>query len=489
MAKIRDDYGITFDDVLLVPKRSSVLPDEVSVSTRLTQKISLNIPLLSSAMDTVTESDLAIALAREGGIGVIHRNMDIEDQAGEVMRVKRSESGMIVNPITLPPDKTLSDALDIMATYHISGVPITTTDGKLVGILTNRDLRFERDMTRKIEDVMTKDGLVTVPEGTTLDSAIDILHKNRIEKLMVVDKNGYLKGLITVKDIMKKLQYPNACKDDMGRLRVGSAVGTGPDTIDRISALKEAGVDCVVIDTAHGHSDRVFETLLKVKKAYSDMDIIVGNVCTADATGELIDSGADAVKVGIGPSAICTTRVIAGIGIPQISAILECAEEADKHSIPIVADGGIKFSGDVTKAIAAGACSVMIGSLFAGTDESPGEEILYEGRRFKVYYGMGSIAAMKVGKSKDRYFQEKRLETAKLVPEGIEGRVPFKGPLSDVVYQLVGGLRAGMGYVGAKDIENLRTKSEFIRVSHASLIESHPHDVIITREAPNYGVR
>lgn len=488
MAKIRDDYGMTFDDVLLVPKRSDVLPDEVDVTTKLTNNIALNIPILSSAMDTVTEAELAIALAREGGIGIIHRNLEISKQAREVLKVKRSESGMIIDPITLPPDKTIADAMDIMAEYRISGVPVTTGKGKLVGILTNRDLRFERDLSKKIEEVMTKENLVTVPEGTSLDEAIDILHKHRIEKLLVVDDDGHLKGLITVKDIMKRMEHPNACKDHLGRLRVGAAVGTGPDTLDRVSALKEAGVDCVVVDTAHGHSTRVLEVVEKIKGRCPDVEIVAGNVCTREATRELIEKGADAVKVGIGPSAICTTRVIAGIGLPQITAIMECAEEADKHSIPVIADGGIKYSGDITKAIAAGASSVMIGSIFAGTDESPGEEILYEGRRFKVYYGMGSLAAMKTGRTKDRYFQEGRLRTSKLVPEGIEGRVPYKGPLADVVYQLVGGLRAGMGYVGARDIETLRTKSEFIRISHASLVEGHPHDVIITREAPNYGI-
>ncbi|RLC40775.1 MAG: IMP dehydrogenase [Candidatus Coatesbacteria bacterium] len=488
MAKIRDDYGMTFDDVLLVPKRSDVLPDEVDVTTKLTNNIALNIPILSSAMDTVTEAELAIALAREGGIGIIHRNLEISKQAREVLKVKRSESGMIIDPITLPPDKTIADAMDIMAEYRISGVPVTTGKGKLVGILTNRDLRFERDLSKKIEEVMTKENLVTVPEGTSLDEAIDILHKHRIEKLLVVDDDGHLKGLITVKDIMKRMEHPNACKDHLGRLRVGAAVGTGPDTLDRVSALKEAGVDCVVVDTAHGHSTRVLEVVEKIKGRCPDVEIVAGNVCTREATRELIEKGADAVKVGIGPSAICTTRVIAGIGLPQITAIMECTEEADKHSIPVIADGGIKYSGDITKAIAAGASSVMIGSIFAGTDESPGEEILYEGRRFKVYYGMGSLAAMKTGRTKDRYFQEGRLRTSKLVPEGIEGRVPYKGPLADVVYQLVGGLRAGMGYVGARDIETLRTKSEFIRISHASLVEGHPHDVIITREAPNYGI-
>jgi len=488
MAKIRDDYGMTFDDVLLVPKRSDVLPDEVDVTTKLTNNIALNIPILSSAMDTVTEAELAIALAREGGIGIIHRNLEISKQAREVLKVKRSESGMIIDPITLPPDKTIADAMDIMAEYRISGVPVTTGKGKLVGILTNRDLRFERDLSKKIEEVMTKENLVTVPEGTSLDEAIDILHKHRIEKLLVVDDDGHLKGLITVKDIMKRMEHPNACKDHLGRLRVGAAVGTGPDTLDRVSALKEAGVDCVVVDTAHGHSTRVLEVVEKIKGRCPDVEIVAGNVCTREATRELIEKGADAVKVGIGPSAICTTRVIAGIGLPQITAIMECSEEADKHSIPVIADGGIKYSGDITKAIAAGASSVMIGSIFAGTDESPGEEILYEGRRFKVYYGMGSLAAMKTGRTKDRYFQEGRLRTSKLVPEGIEGRVPYKGPLADVVYQLVGGLRAGMGYVGARDIETLRTKSEFIRISHASLVEGHPHDVIITREAPNYGI-
>ncbi|HEC80129.1 MAG TPA: IMP dehydrogenase, partial [Firmicutes bacterium] len=416
------------------------------------------------------------------------RNLEISKQAREVLKVKRSESGMIIDPITLPPDKTIADAMDIMAEYRISGVPVTTGKGKLVGILTNRDLRFERDLSKKIEEVMTKENLVTVPEGTSLDEAIDILHKHRIEKLLVVDDDGHLKGLITVKDIMKRMEHPNACKDHLGRLRVGAAVGTGPDTLDRVSALKEAGVDCVVVDTAHGHSTRVLEVVEKIKGRCPDVEIVAGNVCTREATRELIEKGADAVKVGIGPSAICTTRVIAGIGLPQITAIMECSEEADKHSIPVIADGGIKYSGDITKAIAAGASSVMIGSIFAGTDESPGEEILYEGRRFKVYYGMGSLAAMKTGRTKDRYFQEGRLRTSKLVPEGIEGRVPYKGPLADVVYQLVGGLRAGMGYVGARDIETLRTKSEFIRISHASLVEGHPHDVIITREAPNYGI-
>ncbi len=474
--------ALTFDDVLLMPAESSVLPREVDVRTRLSRHIALNIPVLSAAMDTVTEARLAIALARQGGIGILHRNISLERQVEMVRLVKRSESGMIVDPITLPPDRPVRDALDLMAHYHISGIPIADADGRLVGILTNRDLRFEENLSRPIHELMTKENLVTVPMGTTLEEAKRILHRNRIEKLLVVDDDYILRGLITVKDIMKRIQYPDACKDDLGRLRVGAAVGTGPDLHDRAQALLEAGVDVLVIDSAHGHSQGVLETLVQVKKWFPSAEVIAGNVVTAKGARALVERGADAVKVGVGPGSICTTRVVTGVGMPQITAITECAAAAEASGVPVIADGGIKYSGDIPKAIAAGAHSVMLGSLFAGTEESPGETILYEGQSFKVYRGMGSLGAMKEG-SADRYFQR---GVAKLVPEGIEGMVPYKGLLADLIYQLVGGLRSGMGYCGCRTIEELRRKARFVRITSAGLVESHPHDVAITKEAPNY---
>ncbi len=479
--------GLTFDDVLLVPARSDILPQEIDVRTNFTKNIRLNIPLCSAAMDTVTEARLAIALAREGGIGVIHRNFSIEEQADEVDTVKRSESGMIVKPIHLPPDRPISEALDLMAKFHISGIPVTQ-DGKLVGILTNRDLRYEDDLTKKIGDVMTKTDLITAREGITLDEAKKILHQNRIEKLPVVDENFMLVGLITIKDIDKIRQYPNACKDDHGRLRVAAAVGPGPDMEDRVSALISANVDVIVIDSAHGHSVSVINATKTIKAKYN-IDVVVGNVVTKEATQELIDAGADAIKVGVGPGAICTTRVVAGVGVPQITAIYECTEVAEKYGIPIIADGGIRYSGDITKAIAAGASCVMIGSLFAGTEESPGETIIYQGRSYKAYRGMGSIGAMKKRGGRERYFQFTESKAEKLIPEGIEGRVPYKGPLGDYVYQLVGGLRHGMGYCGTRNIEELRKNAKFIRTTVAGLRESHPHDIVITEEAPNYSIQ
>ncbi len=477
--------GLTFDDVLLIPAHSQVLPAQTDVSTWLTRKIKLNIPIISAAMDTVTEHRLAIALAREGGIGFIHKNMPVEQQAESVRKVKRSESGMITDPITLPPDRTVGDALDLMAEYKISGVPIVTEEGDLVGIITNRDLRFESDRTRPIRDLMTSKNLITVPEGTTLEQAKEVLHRHRIEKVLVVNSRGKLTGLITVKDIMKQIEHPHACKDEQGRLRVGAAIGAGGDFLERAAALARAGVDVLVIDTAHGHSQGVLDAVVRVREAFPEVQLIAGNVSTAAATVALIERGVDAVKVGQGPGSICTTRVVTGAGMPQITAITECARAAERFGVPIVADGGIKYSGDITKAIAAGAHAVMIGSLFAGTEESPGETILYEGRSYKTYRGMGSIGAMTRG-SGDRYFQTNVNETRKLVAEGIEGMVPYKGPLQDTVFQLVGGLRAGMGYVGARDIETLRRDARLIRVTMAGQIESHPHDVTITKEAPNY---
>jgi IMP dehydrogenase len=475
--------GLTFDDVLLVPAASDVLPAQVDVSSWLTRKIRINIPIISSAMDTVTEHRLAIALAREGGLGIIHKNMSIEDQAEMVRKVKRSENGMITDPITLPPDKTVGDALDLMAEYKISGVPVATVEGDLVGIITNRDLRFETDRSRLIRELMTPQPLVTVPEGTTLEQAKAVLHKHRIEKVLVVNSKGKLSGLITVKDIMKQIEHPNACKDDHGRLRVGAAIGASGDYLERGAALVRAGVDLLTIDTAHGHSQGVLDAVARVREAFPQVQLVAGNVATAKATIALIERGVDAVKAGIGPGSICTTRVVTGSGMPQITAVADCARAAEAHGVPIIADGGIKYSGDIPKAIVAGAHSVMIGSLFAGTDESPGETILYEGRSYKSYRGMGSIGAMKRG-SGDRYFQSG--EGKKLVAEGIEGMVPYKGPLGDTVFQLVGGLRAGMGYVGAHDIEALRRDARFIRITMAGQIESHPHDVTITKEAPNY---
>jgi len=479
--------GLTFDDILLRPRKSTILPREVDVRSRLTRSITLNIPLVSAAMDTVTESEMAVAIAREGGIGILHKNMSINNQAGEVDRVKRSESGMIVKPITLGVDKTVMDALDLMNRYSISGIPIVDIDNKLIGILTNRDLRFEPNKSMLIADIMTKENLVTAPVGTTLEKAESILQQYRIEKLPVVDENNVLKGLITFKDIMKKKHHPNASKDDFGRLRTGAAIGITSDTVKRARALIEAGTDVVVIDTAHGHSQGVLDMLRKLRKEYPDTQLIAGNVGTADGTEALIDVGVDAVKVGIGPGSICTTRVVTGVGVPQITAILECANAAAKHDIPIIADGGIKQTGDIAKAIAAGADSVMIGGLFAGLEESPGEKVLYEGRAYKIYRGMGSLGAMKEG-SRDRYFQDVEDDLQKLVPEGIEGRVPFRGHLEDSVFQMIGGLRAAMGYCGVATIGELQADTDFIRITAAGLKESHPHDVFITKESPNYQV-
>ncbi len=476
--------GLTFDDVLLEPASSDVLPGEVDTRTCLTRQIGLNIPIVSSAMDTVTESHLAIALAQQGGIGIIHRNMTIARQAEEVDKVKRSESGMIVDPITIGPNHTIAEAQALMSRYRISGVPITTEDGKLVGILTNRDLRFESRFDLPIADVMTKENLVTVPVGTTLEQAEAILHKHRVEKLLVVDDQYMLKGLITVKDIQKKLKYPNSAKDSQGRLRVGAAIGATGDFLERAQELAARKVDVLAIDTAHGHSSRVMDAVKAIKRKLPEVQLITGNVATYEGARELISLGVDGVKVGIGPGSICTTRVVSGAGVPQITAISECSRATREAGVPLIADGGIKYSGDVTKAIAAGADTVMIGSLLAGTDESPGETILYQGRTFKTYRGMGSMGAMAQG-STDRYALD---PNAKLVPEGIEGRVAAKGPLSDLVYQLVGGLRSGMGYCGAHDINELQEKSRFLRISPAGLRESHVHDVIITKEAPNYRV-
>ena len=478
--------ALTFDDVQLVPARSSVLPSEADTETQLTADISLRIPLLSAAMDTVTESRMGIALAQQGGLAIIHRNLTIEEQADEVDKVKRSESGMIVDPITIGPTEPIHEALEMMAKYKISGVPVTDPQGKAVGILTNRDVRFEDDRNRRVEELMTRDNLVTVPSGTTMDQAAEMLQRHKIEKLLVVDDQGYLKGLITVKDIQKAIDYPNASKDDLGRLRVGAAIGVGPESEERAAALVQAGVDVIVVDTAHGHSESVMETAGVIKKKFGDIGIIAGNIATSEATRDLIDVGVDAVKVGIGPSAICTTRVVAGAGVPQITAIAECARIAKEYSIPVIADGGVKHSGDIAKAIAAGANVVMVGSLLAGTDESPGEIELYQGRAFKAYRGMGSVGAMRHG-SKDRYFQ-RDVDEAKLVPEGIEGRVPYKGPVSETVHQLVGGLRAGMGYCGCANIATMQTDAQFVQVTTAGLREAHVHDVQITKEAPNYRV-
>lgn len=475
---------LTFDDVLLIPIFSEVLPKDVDISTQLTREIRLNIPMVSAAMDTVTESRTAIAMAQEGGVGIIHRNLSVSDQASEVDKVKKSESGMILNPITMHPDQKIHEALEVMRKYRISGVPITK-EGKLVGILTNRDLRFEKRLDEKISTVMTKDRLITVPVGTTLEQAKEILHKNRIEKLLVVDEKNNLKGLITIKDIEKIRKYPNSCKDSHGRLRVGAAIGPGKDREQRTEALIQAGLDVLVIDTAHGHTKDVLEAIHDTKKNFPDCQLIGGNIATKEGMLDLIKAGVDGVKIGVGPGSICTTRIIAGVGVPQLSAILEIAGVAKKHDVPIIADGGIKFSGDVTKALAAGAHSVMIGNLFAGADESPGEIVLYQGRSYKVYRGMGSLEAMKEG-SKDRYMQADVESETKLVPEGIEGRVPYRGAISFCVHQLIGGLKAGMGYMGAKDLEELRKKARFIRITSSGLKESHVHDVIITKEAPNY---
>ena len=476
--------GLTFDDVLLVPLRSDVLPNETDTSTQFTRGIRLQIPLCSAAMDTVTEASLAIAIAQQGGIGVVHKNLSIE-QAEEVDKVKRSESGMIVDPVTISQDRPVRDALNVMERYHISGVPVVDEDGHLVGIITNRDLRFESRFELPVSEVMTKQPLVAVPVGTTLDQAKQVLQKHRIEKLLVIDEDKHLKGLITVKDIQKAIKYPTAAKDDLGRLRVAAAIGATGDFNERAAELVNARVDCLVVDTAHGHSSRVVEAVRQVKRSHPDVQLIAGNVGTGEGARELIDAGVDAVKVGIGPGSICTTRVVTGAGVPQISAIQSCAEVAHRAGVPIISDGGVKFSGDVAKAIAAGADIVMIGSLFAGTEEAPGEVILYQGRSFKMYRGMGSIGAMREG-SRDRYAQEQTEIESKLVPEGIEGRVPYRGTLAEMVTQLVGGLRSGMGYTGCRNIKEFQEKTRFLRITAAGLRESHVHDVVITKEAPNY---
>ncbi len=482
MVNEKIELGLTFDDVLLLPAKSDIAPSEADVSTRLSEGITMNVPILSAAMDTVTESRLAISLAREGGIGIIHRAMSPENQAYEVNKVKKSESGMIIDPITISPDAPVSEAMALMEKYKISGVPVTE-EGKLIGILTNRDLRFETDFLKKVKKDMTIKDLITAPEGTDLEQAKEILHKHRIEKLLIVDEEFNLKGLITIKDIEKKKKYPNACKDSLGRLMVGAAVGVGSETMRRAELLIDAGVDIISIDTAHGHTTSVIGTLKEIKKRFT-IPVIAGNIATTEAAQELIDAGADVLKVGIGPGSICTTRIVAGAGVPQITALMKVSRVARKHNIPIIADGGIKFSGDVPKAIVAGANAVMIGSLFAGTEESPGETILYQGRTYKVYRGMGSLSAMAEG-AKDRYRQE-GVEASKLVPEGVEGRVPYRGFLSESVYQLIGGLRSGMGYCGCGNLDELGEKGKFIQITNAGLRESHVHDVIITKEAPNY---
>lgn len=474
--------GLTFDDVLLVPGPSNVLPNEVDTKTRLTKKIKLNIPLLSAGMDTVTESKMAIAMARQGGIGIIHKNMSIEEQAKQVDVVKRSEHGVITDPFYLNPDNILQDALDIMANYRISGVPIVDEDMHLKGILTNRDVRFEDNPNVIIGDIMTSEGLVVGYEGITMEEAIKLMESKKVEKLPIVNNDNILKGLITIKDIEKSRQYPNSARDSENRLLVGAAVGITNDMMERVAALVKAKVDVITVDTAHGHSRNVIKAIKQIKSKYPDLQVIAGNVATAEATRDLIEAGADCIKVGIGPGSICTTRVVTGIGVPQITAIIDCVEEANKHDIPIIADGGIKYSGDITKALACGASTVMAGSLFAGTEESPGDTILYEGKQYKEYRGMGSLAAMKAG-SGDRYFQS---NTKKYVPEGVEGRVAYKGPVGEVIYQLMGGLKSGMGYVGSANLEELYEKSKFIKISSASLIENHPHNITITRESPNY---
>jgi IMP dehydrogenase len=476
--------GFTFDDVLLVPRKSETLPKEVDVSVRLSDSVKLNIPLISAGMDTVTEATLAIAIAREGGIGIIHKNMSVEQQAEEVDRVKRSESGVITNPFSLTAEHLVSDAESVMAKYRISGVPIVEGDQKLVGILTNRDLRFIHDFSIKISEVMTRENLVTAPVGTTLQEAEGILQKHKIEKLPLVDESNTLKGLITIKDIEKAIQFPSAAKDAQGRLLVGAAIGISKDTFERADALVQAGVDLITVDSAHGHHINIIDAVRQLRERFPNLTIVAGNVATGDATRELIEAGASVVKVGIGPGSICTTRVIAGIGVPQVTAVYDCANVAREYGVPIIADGGIKYSGEITKALAAGAHAVMLGSLFAGTAESPGETEIFQGRSYKVYRGMGSMAAMKQG-SKDRYFQD---DDKKLVPEGIEGRVAYKGPLSDTIHQLIGGLRSGMGYCGTSSLEQLRNNTQFIRITGAGLRESHPHDVQITKEAPNYSL-
>ena len=480
--------GLTYDDVLLVPARSSVMPREVRTQTRLTRNLTINIPLVAAAMDTVTEADLAIAIAREGGVGVLHKNMPAELQAREARRVKRSESGMILDPIVLRPEDTVGDARGRMARYSIGGIPVVDDDRKLVGIVTNRDLRFQPDNDVLLRDIMTTEGLITAPVGTTLDEAEATLQEHKIEKLPVTDDAGYLKGLITFKDIQKKKKHPDAAKDEFGRLLVGAAVGVTPDTIDRVTALAEAGTDFVVVDTAHGHSEGVLRMVERIKADFDGLEVVAGNVATPQGTEDLILAGADAVKIGIGPGSICTTRVVAGVGVPQLTAILQCAEAARRYDVPVIADGGIKQTGDIPKALAAGASTVMIGSLFAGVDESPGETVLYEGRRYKNYRGMGSLGAMEAG-SKDRYFQDAEDDLKKLVPEGIEGRVPYKGMLSEITYQMVGGLRAAMGYCGCDSVDALQERGQFVRITGAGLRESHPHDVTITQESPNYSTR
>lgn len=479
--------GITYDDVLLIPAFSSILPRETSIESYLTKNIKLNTPLLSAAMDTVTEAEMAQAIAREGGMGVIHKNLSIARQADQVDRVKRSESGMIKKPITLTDDKTVEDAMELMSKYHISGIPVVDGNNRLIGIVTNRDLRFKPNPSEKLYTFMTKDNLVTVPLGTTLEDAEILLQKHRIEKLPVVDDNYILRGLITFKDIQKKKQHPKACKDEQGRLRVGAAVGVTADTLDRVSALVEVGVDAVFVDTAHGHSLGVIETVAMLKRHYPDLQIIAGNIATEEAAEALIAAGADGLKVGIGPGSICTTRIVAGVGVPQLSAIMNVARAARKHNIPIIADGGIKQTGDVAKALAAGADSIMVGNMLAGHEESPGEKVIYEGRVYKIYRGMGSLGAMSQG-SADRYFQDVEDEISKYVPEGIEGRVPFKGTVSDTIYQIVGGLRAAMGYCGCRNVQEMKENARFNRITSAGLKESHPHDVRITKESPNYYV-
>jgi IMP dehydrogenase len=486
MAKLPPEEAFSFDDVLLLPNYSDVLPKDVNVSTRLTKQIRLNIPIVSAAMDTVTEAEASISMAREGGMGFIHRNMSIQSQATEVDKVKKSESGMIINPVTIHPEQTVKEVLKLMETYRISGVPVTKGD-QLMGIVTNRDLRFETDLNKKISEIMTKENLVTVSEGISLEDSKKLLHEHRIEKLLVVDPKGRLTGLITIKDIEKIKKYPNACKDSMGRLRVGAAVGVGPDMQERTEALLKADADVILIDTSHGHSENVLQAVRTLKSNFADIELIAGNVGTAKGAEDLIGAGVDAVKIGIGPGSICTTRIIAGVGVPQLTAIMNCSSISNKDDVPLVADGGIRFSGDITKAIGAGAHVVMIGSLFAGTEESPGEVIFFQGRSYKVYRGMGSIEAMKKG-SKDRYYQSEKADEDKLVPEGIVGRVPYKGSLSANLYQLIGGLKAGMGYCGCRTLDELKEKARFAKISAAGMRESHVHDVIITKEAPNYSL-
>ena len=484
MIKIPPEEAYSFDDLLLIPNYSNVLPKDVNVRTRLTRNLSLNIPIVSAAMDTVTEGETAISMAREGGIGFIHRNMSINSQAMEVDKVKKSESGMIVDPVTIRPEQKVSEVLALMEKFRISGVPVTRQD-QLVGIVTNRDLRFETELEKPVSEVMTKENLITVPEGINLEDSKKLLHRHRIEKLLVVDRKGRLKGMITIKDIEKIKKYPNACKDGMGRLRVGAAIGVGPDMAERTEALMKAGADVILIDTSHGHSKNVIDAVVRLKGDYEEIELIAGNVGTEKGTEDLINAGVDGIKIGVGPGSICTTRIVAGIGMPQITAIMNCRSVSNKTSVPLIADGGIRFSGDIAKAVGAGAHVVMIGGLFAGTEESPGEQIFYQGRSYKVYRGMGSIEAMKKG-SKDRYYQTEQAEDDKLVPEGIVGRVPYRGSLSANIHQLIGGLKAGMGYCGCRTIEELREKARFVKISAAGMRESHVHDVIITKEAPNY---